>query len=490
MARDDVVFQIVEGQTPTDTSSVEYLPYGVKILKLLVRRHPVKKPQLGPIWIRPENYRRPDVDSPEPQMWRAYGTADDDPHLWVAWGAGDEQGFCVKTTEKFPADKVPAPLDDDGSYYVYLHLIHRPPEPLQQPLGDKALTVQAVDQEGTVHGEMVVSLAAPAGAANAARAQWQWRLDSDGESVITLAATPGGPGIQIPRYVSRWWPPNGVTYVAPNAHEQTFLEEMSIAYRRRAGGTDKSEMHVVWDAETLAHISGDLALPLHDCRLVSVELFRFPDDFHLVLRLWFYWVNLRFDEGELLAFVPPGKRPSWRAEAQRVQQELAAGLLPYHKDDEIPDLERLDLLINPQSRSVTHVGTDTHWQEFWATVEDQPLQASIASWKEIHRVALQAKKVPRIESPVLNPLSNGLCPIINDGRAAGEEISACPHRPEGHVVTAEDLFEEMDYAVCPGCGTHFIGAVERAVGIIGKHAPVLRNARVIRNAVSNNVLNG
>ncbi len=499
MARDDVEIKVIERQTPIAADSVDYQPFGIKILKLRIRRNPATKPALGPMWIYPKGYTRPDAKSDDPALWRVYGTAEQapstgsgqDPDLWVAWGAGDERGFCVKTKDRFKINKVPLPLDDDQFYYVYLHLIHRPQDPfahtptLQQGSGqaDKTLTVHAVGKDGKVYGETTVRLTVPAAAANPVRAHWDWDIDA-GVSTVTLRSADGGPA-QLPRYVSRWWPVRQVEYLPVDEATAQFIQDLKIIYRRQADGQNSGRIDVSLGHTPLAEFTGDIALPLHDYRLFTAEVLRFLDDRHLVVRLWFYWVHLGFSVDQLMTFVPPHRRAEWRTEAERVFDAHKHGLLPWHKREEVPDVERFDLLLDPNDLNVKYVGTDTHWQEFWAIVADgEPLKARIATLLDSGKVAALAKSVPSNSPPVYDPLANGLCDIVNEW--SGHQ---CPHRAQGKLITTDKLREGREYGVCPRCGSHFIGQGGRALGV-AKHAPLLGNIDVIQNAVSSSVLEG
>ncbi|MFZ5915744.1 MAG: hypothetical protein ACOYZ7_02285 [Chloroflexota bacterium] len=493
MARDDVEIQVIERQTPTDNHCVDYQPFGIKVLKLRIRRNQNNKPALGPIWIHPKGYTRPNAQSDDPALWQAYGTAEGDPStgsgqepdLWVAWGAGDERGFCVKTKDRFKINKVPLPLDDDKSYYVYLHLIHRPADPLAHTPTDKTLTVQASGEDGQVYGEISVCLSVPDSAANPVRAHWRWDADA-GASILTLKGADGVPA-QLPLYVSRWWPACQVSYVPVDETAARFLADLEIVYRRQANGQDSSQVDVVLGDRPLAHFGGDLALPLHDYRLCSAELLRFTDDYHLVLRLWFYWVHLSFSPQQLLTFVTPDQREAWQPEAERVSQGLRKGLAPWHQREEVPDVERFDLLLDPHNLDEIFVGTDTHWQEFWALVaKGQPLKARIATLLDTGKVAAMAKAVPKKQPPVFDPLTNGLCDLVNE--FSGHR---CPHRAQGRLVTGKAIKKGQTCDVCPRCGSHFTGQQpERAVGLWAKHAPLLENAQLDENLVSTSVLDG
>jgi hypothetical protein len=491
MARDDVEIKVIERQTPIAAASVDYQPFGVKILKLQIQRNQATKPKLGPIWIHPKGYVRPDAGSDDPALWGVYGTAEGDPSassgrapdLWVAWGAGDERGFCVKTKDRFKIDKVPLPLDDDGFSYVYLHLIHRPERPFEHTPADKTLTVQATGEDGLVYGETTVRLTVPQKASNPVRAHWDWDLDA-GVSTITLRGTDEGP-TQMPLYVSRWWPVRQVEYVSVGEVTAKCLQDLRIIYRRQEDGQDRGRMDVWLGDMPLAEFTGELALPLHDYRLCTAEVFRFLDDYHLVVRLWFYWVHLGFSADQLLTFVPQDRRAEWRAEAERVRDGLKGFLLPWHKHEEVPDVERFDLLLDLTDLNTKYVGTDTHWQEFWAIVADgEPLKARIATLLDSGKVVALAKSVPKKKLPVLDPLANGLCDIVNEW--SGHD---CPYRGQGQLVTADKVRKGRKYDVCPRCGSHFIGQGAKALGV-AKHAPLLGNVDVIENAVSTSVLEG
>ncbi|MBN1177955.1 MAG: hypothetical protein JXD18_02005, partial [Anaerolineae bacterium] len=418
MARDDVAITLVDRQTPVDADSVDYQPFGVKVLKLRIQRNQTKtpRPTLPPIWIRPAGYIRSDAKSNDPARWRAYATAENAPDLWVAWGAGDEVGFCVKTKD-LKVRMRPAALDDDDAYTVYLNLIHRPAAPLAHAPTEKALVVQAVGEDGTVYGEKRIRLTVPAGATNPVRACWETDLDA-GVSTIALRGADGGPA-QIPSYVSRWWPRREVAYAPEDPTIRQVLDGLKITFTRQDGAQKQGRIDVTLDGTALAELAGDLAFPVHDCRLLSAELLRFLDDRHFVLRLWLYWVHVGFAPEHLLAFVPAARQAEFRPQAESVCHTLRNKLWArWAKTQEVPDVERFDILFDPADLTVKYVGTDTHWQEFWAVVDDgESLQACIASWKEIGKVAQQSGAVAgKDQPPVYDPVVNGLCSIVYENR--------------------------------------------------------------------------
>lgn len=487
MAHDDVILTVWGREGAVANGAIDYLPFGVRVLKLRVQRNQERRPTLGPVWLRPLGYEPPNLQSEKPEAWRVHGTAVNDPDLWIAWGAGDEQGFAVKSTDRFKVDKVALPLDDDGVYFLYFHLIHRPADPFAHELTEKEVVMQAVDGLGNVVGETAVSLTIPANAANPLRPHWHtdWL---NGQSEITLRGRPHQP-TQYPRYLSRWWSQSHIAYetLHPNTPLATFVDQLRIQSDRQDGLSDRSRLLVWAGNELLATLDGDILLPLHDMRLCNIELFQFTDDTHLVLRFWFYWLHLRFSPDDLLTFVPNEQQATQRSEAERVGQQLASGLMPWHRREEVPDVERFDLLLNPSDFTVKFVGTDTHWKEYWAIVDaSEPLQARIATKRDLPWIGAQQLQFPPTSTPVSDPLANGLCDIINDASQ-----TSCPHRGLGHVVKQPRMQPSSDDTVCQQCQTRFRGQPFRALGMLwGKHGPLPKNAAVIQNAISSDVLKG
>lgn len=487
----EIVMQVVEralvdGQHGS-ASSVDYQPFGVKVLKLRVQRRSGVAANLGPVWVRPLQFKVPDGDSGDPADWRAYGTADDDADLWVGWGAGHEKGFAVRMIEQ-AGTKKPGDVDSDDAYTIYLHLIHRPADPLAHLPGDRTLTVLALSDDGlTEYGRLVVTLTAPQNAANPVRAVWDWDLDA-GQSTITLQARPHAPA-QLPRYVSRWWPTTHLVYDEVDAATAAFLADLRLIWQRTGDGPERGTLSVQHGATTLATFGGELRLPLHDLRLCSVDVMRFSNGRYLALRITFYWLHLGFSVDDLLTFVPAARREAWRPVARQLVDDLQGGLLPWEKwkrREEVPDIERIDLLLDPADPGRKFAGTDTHWQEFWSEADaGQPLAVRIASKRDIPAVLAQNWAVRGSEAPVFDPLANGLCDIVTAG-------SQCPHRPQGAFVKVSMTIAGLDYAICPSCQTHYRGAqLQKAPGTPwGKHAPSLKNVTIIDEAVSSDVLEG
>lgn len=480
MAKNDVEMAVIERQLPIVENSVDYQPFGVKVLKLRVRRNQNSKPTLGPIWIHPQGYQRPDGKSDDPAKWRVYGTAVANSDLWVAWGAGDEKGFCAKTIKQFGFLEKPVDLDDDGDYYIYLHLIHRPSDPFVHVLKDIPLSLQATSKDGkTVFGELAVTLTVPKNTTNPIRPNWQWN-QADQASVITMQGVASS-NAQVPLYFSRWWPSQKITWANVDTETMQFIQSIKLIYKRRFENKDQGHIEVFVGDTGVASIYGDLTLPMHDARLANIEVFQFLDDYHVVLRLWFYWVHLGFTADELLTYLPADQKNVGRDEAERLTKDVRKGLLSWRKREEVPDVERFDIVLDPNNLDVKYVGTDTHWQEFWAVVaEGEPLKARIATLSDTFRVLKQAQNVPQKEAPpVFDPLANGLCDFLNP-MGSGHE---CPLRGTGIMMAVTDLEEDDNFRQCERCFTHIMGEADddTRAGGVAKHAPVLDNAFTMIN---------
>jgi hypothetical protein len=331
----------------------------------------------------------------------------------------------------------------------------------------------------------------------------------------------GAAAAQIPQYVSRWWPTMQVNYVPVSDAEAAFLEQMTLHYTRQADGKDQSKLEVFQGGNLLATIEGDIRLPLHDGRLFTVELLRFVDDYQAVLRFWFYWLALDFTEEQLMQFTPEGDRAAWEAEARRVRKTLQGGIVnkSWRAREEVPDIERFDLILPLDKLAIKHVGTDIHWQEYWSRInQGQPLRCRIATATDIPELLKQGKMVTELtpmrksklrkllahvqsvaekkedgeagpERPsVFDPLANGLCDYANE-----QTGFKCLNRPtDGELVPSNIIEAGEVFAMCGRCGTHFVGEGAKAVGALwGKHAPKLEgDTKVIEGAVSTNVLHG
>lgn len=473
--------RIIDETSAVEGLTADYMPFGVKVLKLAVENAgdaPVK------LWLRPERLAR----AADPCA--IYGLADDGDDLWVLWGAGDVLGCGVNYQETVAA-KANQPLPPGERRTVHLHLFHRPADPASHVLHARSLTVEAVtstadpkalgrrpcaerDYPETVLAAWTFQLTVPAGAQDPLRPMWRW---GEAGSRITFA------GADVARYVSRWWPARAVEFGRPASPPAVSL---SFARGRGGrGGAITATLQTEAGEVLLAKVDGGLAAPLHDLRWLLPELQRFYDH-QYVLRLWFFWPQERISAEDLLAYVPDDARrrlePGYRQEAEELMARRMFGLWPgWGEQYEIPDVERFDIVFDPRDTWLKHGCTDRHWQELWYAVPgDEPLMAHIAppqsaGWKAAVEFL---KGLGHPPPPIANPLRNpGVLAAMTGGRCI-----SCPSC--GQIACGERLAP----AACPRCGTDLTGT--RGVGMLGKNPPFIQNGDLLVGGVSSDVLKG
>lgn len=464
--------QLVDGKQAVADTTVDYVPFGVKTLKLQIRK--VSGPD-EKVWIRTKYFAR-DADP-----CAIYGYADDDTDLWAVWGAGDIMGLCVKYAEQAGTKKAVA-LDANELHTVYLHLIHRPRDPLQHQLRDYHITIVAVTsdapadlaQQGcderqyqdTIIAEKTFALTVPDGVTDPTRFVWNWQKDA---SQIVLM------GSEMPRYTSRWWPARQMAYARVQDSPRINLEYVRVANADREG-TISIWLENADGRHCLAEVAGHLTIPLYDLRWIIPELYRFYDDKLYVLRLWFFWVDEHISTDDLLAFVPETEQSTLRSQREKEAADLMKpkllGLWPsWDKQYEIPDIERFDIVFDPENLTSKYGCTDAHWREFWFSVgQGQPCQCRIAAPQDALKVVLQffarhfaTEGEPQ---PITNPLEEGgVVSFITHNR--------CHYNKKTHQIVC--VAEESQ---------------AKAPGMLGKNAPRVENGRLLPNGLSSDVLEG
>jgi hypothetical protein len=470
----DIDMRVVDGKQAVDDTTLEYVPFGVKVLKLHIRKlaGPATK-----VWIRTQQFKR------DQDPCAVYGYADDGEDLIAVWGAGDIMGFCAKYAEQAGTKKTVL-LDDDQPHTIYLHLMHRPTDPLTHQPRDRHLTVVAVTTEDDagdliqqtcqerqhhdrIIAEKTFTLRVPTGAGNPVRPVWSWGPDT---SQIVLQ------GDSLPGYVPRWWPSREVDYAQVEKPPRITLDYARLV-TGNAGAID------VWLGEGasrqhLARVTGHLTFPLHDLRWVIPELYRFYDDKLYVLRLWFYWVDEDIDADDLLTFVPEAHKDGLRdrlaqAAAELMKPKLLGAWPGWGKQYEIPDVERFDIVFDPDNLRIKYGCSDAHWREFWFRVGGgQPCQCTIAAPKDALKVVaeyvlrhLRDMGAPE-PLPITNPLEEGgLVSPITQGRCYYDDQSQ-------RILRAKE------------------GMPPKAPGVLGKNAPNVVNAQPLPSGLSSDVLEG
>lgn len=310
-----------------------YLPYGTRTLKFRVDA----LPGAHLAWLRPLQRH------PNPNLIAGHEDSGDD--LLITWSGGDKRGYRLD----FSA----------GDRYAYFHVTHR----VAELPGRYDITLILETDAGEVCRQ-VVRLGRPQ-AKEPLRTIWQ-AVDSN-LSQITFT------GRELPAYQSRWWPRPAIRYCALETTPPIHIE-----YQRAVDGVFGA-IRVLWRGEPLVGVSGHLDVALHDARLFAATLFDFGDKRHWVLRLWFQWLYTHLTPLDVAGTAAPQATPAISerclAEATRLNELLDRG-----EREEIPDVERFDLVIDTLSGRVVFAGTDLHWQELWGpTPNILPLPAEILS---------------------------------------------------------------------------------------------------------------
>jgi hypothetical protein len=476
MTNFNIDIQIVDSKRVVTDTSIDYLPFGVKTLKLQIRKiaGPAQK-----VWIRTRRFKR------DQDPCAIYGLADDGEDLWAIWGAGDITGFCAKYAERAGTKKAVV-LDDDTPHTVYLHLIHHPADPIHHQLRDRRITIVAVTSEvpndlsrqsctdrqyqDTIVAEKTFTLVVPEGVTNPLRPIWDWQPDA---SHITFS------GDEVPRYTSRWWPSCHMDYTRANDTPRIALDYERVA------NVDREGKITVWlerdhERVCLAEVAGHLTIPVYDLRWFLPELYRFYDYRLYVLRLWFFWTDEHIDADDLLSFVPDSQKDELREQKTNEAADLMrpkllgiSGIRPgWDRQYEIPDIERFDIVFDPNNLTEKYGCTDAHWRELWFTVDKgQPCQCRIAAPKDALAVLLShlgpgpGGKVKLVS--MINPLEEGgLVSTITNNRC-------CYDTRLKQIVLCK-----------PG------DPIPRAAGFLGKNAPSVANSQMMENGLSSDVLQG
>ncbi|MFQ5859072.1 MAG: hypothetical protein ACE5LU_26030 [Anaerolineae bacterium] len=367
----DVAITFKVDPSHTDEVSIDYLPFGTRVLKIKVVN--TAGPTDVPLVLRPAN-----TPVQHEEAGPLAGCADDQRDIWVVWGGGHERGPCAHGRD-ISWQEVCAPLDRGASSYTYLHVTHRPDTwDLRQPfdpsselrtgsaqgksqdtaaaLSDATVTlfVMAGEEDDPV-GRLRINLRAP-------------RVGVDSSIPVEDPVRPvwvheesGGriefEGSQIPTYLSRWWSEPRIRY------DDASVPNLSIHYRpvsesatwpwlrlwRALGMTlvrEPGRVDIRLSGQPIMMITGNIEPALFHDRWMLPEVYRFYSSRYAVLRLWFLWLDM--DLGV-------------------VRRRL----------HEVPDIERFDVLIDLEEEKAVYACTDLHWREMWGAVLQQPIKSHI-----------------------------------------------------------------------------------------------------------------
>jgi hypothetical protein len=266
------------------------------------------------------------------------------------------------------------------------------------------------------------------------------------------------------------------------------VPHITLNYERVANKDREGKITVWLEKENervcLAEVTGHLTIPIYDLRRFLPELYRFYDDRLYVLRLWFFWTDERMDADDLLTFVPDAQKDALRdqktKEAADLMKSKLLGVSPsWDKQYEIPDIERFDIVFDPDDLTTKYGCTDAHWKEFWFLVgpdekhQSQPCQCRISAPKDAIKIVFEylAKRFEITGEepplPITNPLEEGgLVSLITNGRCLYDNETE-------QIVNSTEVNDAT-----------------KAPGLLGKNAPRVENSKLLANGLSSDVLAG
>ncbi len=399
-------------------NKLDYLPFGVKTLKIKVSGDYEGKLRLAPkrfALLEGEKLGHEDDGMP--------------PQFVVFWGGGYEDYYLLDYPEKRT---------------VHFFVRH-----IGDGLDDYPLTIQAcLEGSDEVIGCLEVTLTHPAildetgvTAEKLVKARWQeTRVGRNGASDVILA------GRYAPNYISRWWPHNQVVY---DTYE-TEPPRVRLHYERLV--EDNSGRLTVYTTSPLdgteyplAVIQGSIHPTLYDMQQVVPELYRFASN-TWALRVWFLWLDKDISLDDLERYgtrTPKEIKQTWQEITPKTEGGLAEQ--SWAEAHEIPDAERVDIIFD-YSAQARYAATDLHWREMWGEYEefDEPLQVQImntrpadllkdrqATWKVITvwSKVLLSQILPRDQSSkVYNPQ-----PQVAEALREMEPMAADPTTMESHT---------------------------------------------------------
>jgi len=402
------------GEAARDGNKLDYLPFGVKTLKVEVRGDCRGRLRLHPRRL-----------STVPGEKLAHEDEGDPPQFVVSWGGGHEDHY---------------ELDHPDRRLVHF-LVHH----VGDSTDDHLLTIEATDGAGR-KASLPVTLTYPRSRGvpwpkeQLVRARWQeLRRGLDGACDIALC------GDYTPHYIPRWWPQNRIIYSYDKKppqvrlHYRRLVDEMNgdlTVYASRPGS----------DADVLlAEIRGSIGYPLYDMRQVAPELYRFGLQ-TWVLRVWFFWlageISLQ-DLGRYWQRDNDELEQAWRGIMSRDEGGVAER--SWHELHEIPDAERVDIIFGDDLQPL-YAGTDLHWRELWGQCEPQnprdPVQVQVMdtrakelarNWQELWKVAQGWSKgiISQFarNTPPYRPHLEVMAELRGEGVLAADPIGMESHSP-------------------------------------------------------------
>ncbi len=400
-------------EVPREDHKLDYLPFGVRTLKI-----GVEGDCTGKLHLRP---RRLSTVAGETFGHEDEGTP---PQFIISWGGGYED-HCE--------------LDYPSNRMVHF-LVHH----VGESVGEHLLTIEATDESGSAVNLPVTltyprSGGVPWPADQLVRLAWrEEERGLHGACDIELR------GDLAPRYLSRWWPQNRIMY----AYDKK-PPHVRLRYRRlvdRENGELTTYVSQSSGAEVLlAELRGSIGYPLYDMRQVVPELFRFGPRTWL-LRVWFFWLDLDISRQDLARY--------WHREAEELDQawrgitskkEGGTADRGWRQAHEIPDAERVDIVFDDNLQPL-YAATDLHWRELWGQYWPQspgePLRVQIMNtrakelarnWQELGKAVggwsqIILRRFAK-DNPPFMPHLEVMAELRGEGVLAADPIGMESHTP-------------------------------------------------------------
>ncbi len=319
----------------TDGKSICFLPYGVTSIEFSADG----KCRAGNIYPRNST-----LFDPYKEQYVGYAEGNQD--FLVVWGGGNKQGQYIKqdATDRMFMQLIHKKGDHNDASIIFRHSV----------AGTKELTIQK-PKNAPPTAEISKMVDADAGKSMIDLAK--------GESLKTFE------GKYFPEYYSRWFPPQEIKYIAPLKQPQIFLKwkedelgiKSPVEIFSRVGEENKS----------ICTIDGDLKYSQLHAELFSL----LETEGIFVLRVWFYWIHTRFEKGLLDSSGESG-----------ISDSHDLGAFDRLSGVEVPDIERFDFVLTPDFSKITLYATDIHYQEYWGIINETPVKASIAGFKDVAAV--------------------------------------------------------------------------------------------------------
>jgi hypothetical protein len=403
-----------DDELPREEQKLDYLPFGVRTLKLQVEGGCEGKLRL-----------RPGRLSSVPG--EAFGHEDEGvpPQFIVSWGGGYED-HCE--------------LD-----YPNKHMVHFLVHHVGESSNDHLLTVEATDGSGCKVCLPVTltyprTRGMPWPADRLIRPVWQEVTKGlDGTCTIELQ------GEFVPRYISRWWPQNRIVYSCDKKPPHVHLCYRRLVDQNHGDLTVYASRPDGAEEVSLAEIHGSIGYPLYDMRQIAPELYRFgPRTW--VLRIWLFWLDLeisRQDLGRYWRRDPDELEQAWRG----ITSKKDGGIAPrsWRQLHEIPDAERVDIVFDDNLQPL-YCATDLHWRELWGQyaphVPGEPVRVQVMNtqakemaknWQDLGKVVRGWGQIilSRFAKnrPPYEPHREVMAELRGEGTLAADPIGMESHTP-------------------------------------------------------------